>query len=162
MGQVDTSLFTPELVFFDVDASTSDELFETLEPELKAKGYVKDSWLDAIKAREHSYPTGLECQAISVGIPHVEPEHIVKPYIAVIRNTRPIAFAPMGGMVDHDVQAHLVLNLGLLAHAEDQVAVLQALMLVFMDDNACVDILAQTTADDLLATLKKYIDASVE
>ena len=98
MGQVDTSLFTPELVFFDVDASTSDELFETLEPELKAKGYVKDSWLDAIKAREHSYPTGLECQAISVGIPHVEPEHIVKPYIAVIRNTRPIAFAPMGGM----------------------------------------------------------------
>ena len=65
-------------------------------------------------------------------------------------------------MVDHDVQAHLVLNLGLLAHAEDQVAVLQALMLVFMDDNACADILAQTTADDLLATLKKYIDASVE
>ena len=162
MGQVDTSLFTPELVFFDVDASTSDEMFAALEPELKEKGYIKDTWLDAIKTREHNYPTGLECQAISVAIPHVEPENIAKPYIAVVRNQKPIAFAPMGGMVDHDVQAHLVLNLGLLAHDEDQVAVLQALMNVFMNDAACADILAQTTADDRLAALKKYIEESAE
>lgn len=162
MGQVDTSLFTPELVFFDVDASTSDELFDALEPKLKAAGYIKDSWLSAIKTREQNYPTGLECEAISVAIPHVEPENIVKPYIAVVRNTKPIAFKPMGGMVDHDVEAHLVLNLGLLAHDEDQVAVLQALMNVFMNDAACADILAQTTAGDLLAKLKKYIDEAAE
>ena len=158
MGRADTSLFNPELVFFDVDASTSDELFAALEPQLREKGYIKDSWLEAIKTREAAYPTGLECQAISVAIPHVEPEHIAKPYIAVVRNQKPIAFAPMGGMVVHDVQARLVLNLGLLAHDEDQVALLRALMNVFMDDAACADILAQTTPASLLATLKKYIE----
>ncbi|MGI6229687.1 MAG: PTS sugar transporter subunit IIA [Tractidigestivibacter sp.] len=155
MGTLDTSLFSPDLVFFDIEATDSIDFFGKLHDRLAPKGYLKDTWLDAIRTRETNYPTGLELENISVAIPHVEPENIEKPYIAVAKPVRPVAFQPMAAMVDHPVQAQLVINLGLLAHDEDQVAVLQTLMNVFMDKAACEDILAQTTGEGMVNTIVK-------
>ena len=155
MSAVDTSLFTPELVFFDFEAADREEFFAKLGDELKSRGYVKDTWYEAITTREKNYPTGLACEAVQVAIPHTDPEHLEKPYIAVIRPKSPVDFEPMGGIGD-TVHAELIINLGLLAHANDQVAVLQALMMVFMDDAAVADVLAQTTPEGMVETMVKY------
>ena len=58
----------------------------------------------------------------------------------------------MGG----DVPAKLIVNLGLTEHAEGQVAVLQALMNVFLDNAAVEEIMAQTTPEGMVETMKKY------
>ena len=156
MAILDTSLFSPELVFFDVTATTGTELFSWLREKLAPMGYLEDSWLQAIIARENNYPTGFELDNISVAIPHVEPENIAKPYIAVVKPKKPVAFEPMAAMVDHPVQAQLIINLGLKAHDEDQVAVLQKLMNVFMDASACENILSQTTGKGMVDTIVKH------
>lgn len=162
MSQVDTSLFRPELVFFDFEATDEWDFFKKMSDTLKEKGYVRDSWHDAICAREKSFPTGLQFEKIGVAIPHVDPENIVKPYIAIIKPKAPIDFAPMADMVDHPVHTELIINLGLLAHAEDQVAVLQALMNVFMSEEAVNDLLAQTTAEGMVASMTKWCQEYAE
>ena len=48
----ETCLYRPELVFFDFDADTYIDFFEKLSDILLEKGYVKESWLQAIKYRE--------------------------------------------------------------------------------------------------------------
>lgn len=160
MGMVDTSLMSPELVFFDIEAKDASDLFSKLEPIYLEKGLVKETWLEAINKRESAFPTGLPFDAVGVGIPHVEPEHIAKPYIAIIRPKGTVTFQGMGGMPE--TNAELIINLGLLAHAEDQVAVLQALMLVFMNEDAVSDILAQTTAEGLVASMTKWCETYAE
>lgn len=155
MSQVDTSLFRPELVFFDFEATDEWDFFKKMSDTLKEKGYVRDSWHDAICAREKSFPTGLQFEKIGVAIPHVDPENIVKPYIAIIKPKAPIDFAPMADMVDHPVHTELIINLGLLAHAEDQVAVLQAMMGIFMDEEATAEIMAQDTPEDIIDAIAK-------
>ncbi len=55
---------------------------------------------------------GLACQELGVAIPHADPCHIIKPYIAVVRPKTPVAFEPMVGMGD-TVGARLIVNLGL-------------------------------------------------
>ena len=155
MSQVDTSLFRPELVFFDFEATDEWDFFAKMSDTLKEKGYVRDSWHDAICAREKSFPTGLQFEKIGVAIPHVDPENIVKPYIAIIKPKAPIDFAPMADMVDHPVHTELIINLGLLAHAEDQVAVLQAMMGIFMDEAATAKIMAQDTPDGIIDAIAK-------
>lgn len=152
MSAVDTDLFTPELVFLDFEAGDRAEFFEKLGDELSARGYIKDTWLGAITERERNFPTGLACQAIKVAIPHTDPEHLEKPYIAVIKPAKPVEFEAMAGMGD-PVPAELIVNLGLLQHAEGQVAVLQALMGVFMDDSACAEVMAQDTPEGMAATM---------
>ncbi len=152
MSAVDTDLFTPDLVFFDFEASDRAEFFTKLGEELSARGYIKDTWFDAITEREKNYPTGLACQAIKVAIPHTDPEHLEKPYIAVIKPAKPVVFDAMAGMGD-PVPAELIVNLGLLQHAEGQVAVLQALMGIFMDEGACAEVMAQDTPEGMVATM---------
>lgn len=155
MAQVDTSLFKPELVFFDFEASDEWDLFAKMGERLQRMGYVKEGWLDAIEERERNFPTGLQFETVGVAIPHVDPENIVKPYIAVIKPRQPIDFAPMAEMVDHPVKAELVMNLGLLAHAEDQVAVLQAMMGIFMDEGATKEIMAQDTPEGIIEAIAR-------
>ena len=155
MSTVDTGLFTPELVFFDFEAKDRFEFFSKMSEILVEKGYVKDTWLDAILTREKNYPTGLQFEHIAVALPHVDPENLIKPYIAVIKPKEPIVFEGMAG-IGGDVPAELIVNLGLLAHAEGQVAVLQALMGVFMDEASVADITAQTTPEGMGETMRKY------
>ena len=154
MSTVDTSLFTPELVFFDFEASDRVDFFTKMSQILMDKGYVKESWLDAIMTREKNYPTGLAFETVSVALPHIDPEHLNKPYIAVIKPKEPIAFRGMAG-IDGDVPAQIIVNLGLTAHEEGQVAVLQALMGVFLDTDAVSRIMAQTTPEGMVETMRE-------
>ena len=147
MGNVDIDLFKPELVFFDFEATDRFEFFKKMEAVLLEAGYIKDTWYDAITTREKNFPTGLQFETISVALPHVDPEHLVKPYIAVIRPKYPVVFEGMAG-IGGDIPAELIVNLGLTEHAE-------ALMGVFLDAGAVEDIRAQTTPEGMVATMRR-------
>lgn len=154
MAGIDTSLLKPELVFFDFEANDRVDLFTKLGAVLAERGYVKDTWLDAILDRENNYPTGLACEAVQVALPHVDPQHLAKPYIAIVKPKSTVRFDGMAG--SGPVDAQLVINLGLLAHAEDQVGVLQAFLGIFIDAEATKEIMAQTDAQAMIDTVVKY------
>ena len=52
------ALFTPELVFFDWECATPDEVFARLEGELAPRGYIASGWLDAVLTRENCHAGG--------------------------------------------------------------------------------------------------------
>ena len=92
------ALFTPELVFFDWECATPDEVFARLEGELAPRGYIASGWLDAVRTREDAYPTGLAMPAANIAIPHTDPGFVAKPYIAVVKPAAPVTFNAMAGM----------------------------------------------------------------
>lgn len=157
MADADSRLFREDLVFCGVDVPSKEALFERLADVLSEKGYIKDSWIGAIEEREATYATGLGFPGIRVAIPHVDPEHIVTPYIAVVRPSKPVTFQAMAG-IGGDVEAQLIINLGVMRDG-GQVAVLQRLMNVFMDDERAQDILAQKEPKALLDTLVRHFEA---
>ena len=106
------ALFTPELVFFDWEYATPDEVFARLEGELAPRGYIADGWLDAVRTREDTYPTGLAMPAANIAIPHTDPGFVAKPYIAVVKPAAPVTFNAMAGM-GAPVPAQIVINLGI-------------------------------------------------
>ena len=159
---MDATLFCEALTFCDCELGGSDDVFELLERHLRAGGYVADTWLDAIREREPAYPPGLSCQELGVAIPHADPCHIIKPYIAVVRPKTPVAFEPMAGMGD-TVGARLIVNLGLKGNTEAgeeddgawQVEALQALMEIFMDADKVDEILVCDDAAALCACMAR-------
>lgn len=147
-------LFSPELVFFDWDCATPDEVFGRLESELAARGYIAEGWLDAVTAREKAYPTGLAMPAANIAIPHTDPGYILKPYIAVIKPAMPVRFEAMAGM-GAPVPAQVIVNLGITAPG-GQVEALQTLMNIFMDAESAQDVLAQESPAGMVETLDRY------
>ena len=91
-------LFSPELVFFDWECATPDEVFARLEDELAPRGLLAPGWLDAVRTREDAYPTGLAMPAANIAIPHTDPGFVAKPYIAVVKPAAPVVFSAMAGM----------------------------------------------------------------
>ena len=84
------ALFTPELVFFDWECASPDEVFALLEDELAPRGYIAEGWLGAVRTREGAYPTGLAMPAANIAIPHTDPGFVAKPYIAVVKPAAPV------------------------------------------------------------------------
>ena len=156
MANADTALFKPELVFFDMECKDREDFFNQLHDKLDAMGYIQDTWYEGITTREKNYPTVLLCGAAEIAIPHTDPQHLKKPYIAIIKPKTPVRFEHMAG-VDDDVDAELIINLGVLRDG-GQVAVLQNLMNIFMDKEKTADILAQTTQQGMIDAITKYFE----
>ena len=148
------ALFSPELVFFDWECATPDEVFARLEGELASRGYIADGWLDAVRTREDAYPTGLAMPAANIAIPHTDPGFVAKPYIAVVKPAAPVTFNAMAGM-GAPVPAQIVVNLG-IAEPGGQVEALQALMNIFMDADVAADVLGQTTPQGMVDAIRRH------
>ena len=149
MASQDSGLFSPDLVFFDLEAANRHDFFEKLGSRLEEKGLIKSTWLDAIEERETNYATGLHFDHIDVAIPHVDPVNINRPYIE---------FEHMAG-AGPNVHAQIIMNLG-VERDGGQVAVLQTLMNIFMDEAKAKKIMAQDTPEGMVATLKEFFEES--
>lgn len=125
------TLLKPDLVQFDLDVESQAELFRTMAEKLVDAGYVRQSFADAIAARERKYPTALPTKPEAIAIPHTDAKHIEVPFIAPIRLRTPVAWVEMGNdEMTHPVR--LVFMLG-LNKADGQVKVLQALTTKFQE-----------------------------
>ncbi|MFT8708330.1 MAG: PTS sugar transporter subunit IIA [Sporolactobacillus sp.] len=147
--------FKKDLVFLDVDWADTNEFFHQIDDLLKQGGYVAPTFYQAITEREQNYPTGLQTVSVGAAIPHADPIHIEKPFIAVVRPSQPIAFAPMGGSPDDPkIQAKLVFVLGVLRNGL-QVKVLQQMMALLSDETVIDQLLQANTNDELLHIMKQ-------
>lgn len=124
--------FGKELVLLDIDAKTDLEVLDAMAGRMFAQGMVKDSYAEAVKAREKAYATGLELPEMSIAIPHTDPIHVNAPALCLGILRDPVSFGAMG-MADQRVDAKVVFMLSIIEpHA--QLKVLQALMKVFQQE----------------------------
>ena len=85
-----------ELVLTGLDAESSGEVFERLGKTLIKEGYCKDSYIDALKAREKDFPTGVNMAGIGIAIPHTDKSHVHKGAVAIGVLKKPVKFYQMG------------------------------------------------------------------
>ncbi len=116
---------------FTFNASSFDELVDQIAKELSDE-YVKGSYAEAVKAREQEFPTGLKTQNLNIGIPHTDPEHILKPFVYFAKNESKIDIRQMGD--NEPMESEYFFFLG-INDSKSQVGLLSELMELFMNDD---------------------------
>src|SRR5512132_875649 len=86
----------PGLVIAPLAARDACDAITQLGARMRAAGYVKDSFIPAVIAREQTYATGLPTEGIQVAIPHTDVEHVLRDAIAVGVLAAPVEFGEMG------------------------------------------------------------------
>ncbi|MGE5483873.1 MAG: PTS sugar transporter subunit IIA [Ignavibacteriales bacterium] len=124
-----SELVSPELVVIGMKAGSKEEVLDRLASLLTEHGAVKPSYSGAVQERERKYPTGLPTQGVGVAIPHADPEHVLKPAIALATLASPVSFGLMGD-ASSSVEVGLVLMLA-LKDANGQLKTLQKLVEAF-------------------------------
>ncbi|WP_176215243.1 PTS sugar transporter subunit IIA [Cytobacillus gottheilii] len=143
-----SELFDLSLVFYDLEVKSKEEFLEKVSIELETKKYVKNSYKDAIKARELKYPTGLQTEIIKVAIPHTDPEHVNKSVISIARLNKPVQFNEMGNH-DQTVDVELVFTLA-LNDGKNHLGVIQRLIGLFSNGEVMKKLKKSDNKEDLL------------
>ena len=127
MSDTLASTINPEAIALGVTASTGEEVIRLLAGRLEKLGYVRPTYADAVVAREAKMPTGLPVgRDANVAVPHTDPQHVIKPGVALATLAQPVPFASMEDP-DEDVPVGLVFMLA-INDKDRQIDMLQQIM----------------------------------
>lgn len=140
------------LVFAQENFSSSDELFEQVNQKASDLGWVREDFLERIKKREETFPTGIQLMNFGAAIPHTDAECVLEEFVAVVTLQDPVAFKSMEDN-SKQVEAQIVFVLGLnQPHAK--LEMLQSLMGLLQNEAVLSELLLATTATELISTIK--------
>ncbi|WP_313577678.1 PTS sugar transporter subunit IIA [Lacrimispora sp.] len=110
---LDDIAVVPGLVIMDLQAETNQDAIKAMSSLLFEQGYVKESYIEAVKEREKVFYTGLGFEELGVALPHTDAVHVIHQAIAIGILKKPVAFKTMGeldGTVDVKLMFMLAIN----------------------------------------------------
>lgn len=144
-----------DLVSLDMEAKTSMDVIYNLGKLMQDKSYVKDSYIDAVIAREEELPTGLNIDNFYVAIPHTDSNHVNKSNIAIATLKSPVEFREMINP-DGKINVELVFLLA-VKDPKEQVTLLKSLMSVFQNKKLLIKIKNAKEKKEVAELLKDIV-----
>jgi PTS system galactitol-specific IIA component len=142
----------PRAVALGIEAESPEQAIRLLAAKLEALGYVKPTYADAVVKREAAMPTGLPLgQAVNVAIPHTDPEHVIRPGVALGVLKTPVDFANMEEP-DEAVPVGVVFLLA-INDKDKQIDMLQEIMEAIQDPATLGGLARARTADEVRSLL---------
>ncbi|MDO9545691.1 MAG: HPr family phosphocarrier protein [Pelolinea sp.] len=149
MGQ--NKWFHEENLLMPLEAKTKEEAIEELGNLLLKNGYVKESFVPAVIAREKEFATGLPTSEIGVAIPHTDSHHVLKQAVAVGLLPESVKFCEMGDSFDAEVDVRLIFMLA-VPDKDKVMTMLKQVMSVIQDPDFLKSI-AQTSDRSKIAVI---------
>jgi PTS system galactitol-specific IIA component len=135
------------LICIDLDCSTAEEVISHMGKLMQEQGYVKESYVRAVVDREKVFPTGLPGVGLSIAIPHTNPEHVIKPTVAIAIPKRPIKFTMMGS-TDEVLECSIIMPLA-IKNPDMQIQLLKEMMSVIQNEELLKKIKAATDKEEI-------------
>lgn len=153
-----TQWFFEENLIYPLKAETKESAITQLADLLYKNGCVRDTFNEAILARESEFPTGLPIPEMGVAIPHTDCKHVIKPAIAVGKLETPIVFCSMGGESDEFVSVGLILMLA-IPNKDEVMDMLQNLMGIIRDREFIINLRESTNRNDVISILDSKLNS---
>ena len=118
-------------------------------------GFVKDTYIDAVVAREKVYPTGLQLADMGVAMPHTDPPHVYKSGVCVAKLAKPVTFIHMG-TEDQPVEAEMLFMMA-ITDPSQHLETLSKVMNVFQKPEIAKEFKDATTNEELYKVAYKHI-----
>ncbi|WP_432287061.1 PTS sugar transporter subunit IIA [Aminobacter sp. BA135] len=152
MARALMNFLDPQAIALGVEAQDNEAVIRLLAGKLEALGYVRPSYAGAVVKREATMPTGLPLgYALNVAIPHTDPEHVLKPGIALAVLRKPVDFANMEDP-DEAVPVGYVFLLA-INDKDKQIDMLQEIMDTIQSEAALAGLSNARSIEDIGAVL---------
>ena len=142
-------------IYLDIEASDYKEVLQIMGGILLEKGYVKDSYTDALLEREELSTTGLPVEPVSIAIPHTDPCHVIRPCVIVLKLKQPVRFKEMANP-EHMVDAAWIFGL-VFDDGNKQLPLLASVIELAQDETAMNGLMDAEDKEEVYAVVKRYI-----
>lgn len=143
-------MISNELVLLQEDLKNSDEVLDRLAKHLFSLGYVKESFIKAVKDREIEFATGLPTEGYGIAIPHADIEHVNDPCICVATLKNPVDFRMMS---DHDQIIHVSIVVMLALKEGHQHMELLSKLIGFIQDPEILEVIYKSNSPEEIAQI---------
>lgn len=153
--ELENTLIVPGL-----QAKSYEDIMRKLGGALIEQGYAKESYVDALIAREREFPTGLDIDGVGVAIPHTDVSHVCKGGIAIGILEEPVNFVEMGSEDDR-VEVQLVFMLAVIepkAHMDR----LQRILAIIQDKAVLEKLIHTKETEQIIEVIKEKEQAMDE
>jgi galactitol PTS system EIIA component len=148
--------FDDSIILLNLEADNKEEVLTRMGQNLQTLGLVKDSFTDAIIAREAEFATGLPTKGASVAIPHTDVEHVNRKTISVAVLKDPVDFCVMGD--DEETTPVRIVFMLAMDKPHDQLSLLQKLMQIFQDEATLASIVEATSEAAVMQVLADKLE----
>jgi PTS system galactitol-specific IIA component len=153
MAQALMNYLDPGAIVLGLKAATDHDVIRILADRLQALGYVKPSFADAVIAREVMLPTGLPLGGDNnVAVPHTDPEHVLRPGLALATLVEPVSFSNMEDP-DEKLQVSVVFLMA-LNDKDKQIEMLQEIAGTIQSPEIISALIQSESAEDVSRLLR--------
>jgi len=144
----------PEAISLGLDAASAEEVIRNLGGKLMNAGFVRESFIEAVLAREMKMPTGLPLNGYyNAAIPHTDIEHVIKSGIGIATLVKPVVFQNIISP-DEKVDVRLVFILA-IEQPKSLIEMLQEFAGLLQNPQLVADLMHAQHLDQVHETLKK-------
>ena len=155
-----TKWFHEENFLMPLEAKTKEDAIEKMANLLLKNGFVKESYVPAVIAREKEFATGLPTSEIGIAIPHTDSHHVLKQTVAVGILPESVKFCEMGDPFDTEVDVRLIFMLAI--PDKDKVMTMLKQVMAIIQNPEFLKAISQTTdRSEALALLDKQLNGGV-
>lgn len=148
--------FDESIILLDVDVNTKEEVLTAMGNNLVEKRLVKESFIQAIIAREGEFATGLPTAGASVAIPHTDVDHVNRKTISVAILKDAVDFGVMGD--DSETTPVQIVFMLAMDEAHSQLELLQKLMQVFQNADTLKYLVREKNKTNIKNLLEEKLD----
>lgn len=141
------------LIITGLEAKSYEDVMRQVGGALVQEGYARDSYIEALIAREKEFPTGLDVDGMGVAIPHTDVSHVKKAGIAIGVLNRPVTFVQMG-TDDETVGVRLVFMLAVV-NPNEHIDQLQRIIDIIQDKGVLGRLLKVRDAEQIIRIVKE-------
>lgn len=152
--------FYEENLLMPLQADTKEDAIIKLGTLLLQNGYVKDSFIPAIIAREAEYATGLPTGDVGVAIPHTDAIHVNRQAVAVGILENPVPFCIMGDPDCTQVDVSIIFMLA-VPDKDKVMVMLQQLMEIIPDNEYLASLGSTKDREKMVEILDGKLNAGV-
>lgn len=150
------NIIFPELIAAGLTADSADAAIRKAAALLYDNGFVKESYTDAVIARERVFPTGIQLKNAAIALPHTDIEHVIKPAICVVGLSNPVEFSHMGEP-ERKVQAQMLFMMA-IQDPDMQIETIGKVLNVLQSQESLNLFLKAKDKASLYEVAKKYLD----
>lgn len=131
-----------------------DDLYAYLANDLQQEGYVKDTFLDALKTREANFPTGIVSHDYNIALPHVDAEHVKKNALIIVILNEPIKFNRMDKL-DEVIDVKVIFML-LIKDVKYHMQAISDLTKLWFNNEFMTSVLTVKSNPEFIELVRKY------
>ncbi len=153
-------VFNKDLVFLNIDAKDNIDALDQVAKKLYDIGYVKESYIEAVKEREKVFATGLPVDGFAVAVPHTDIEHVNTQSITVATLTKPVTFDVMAG--DGEKCEVSILFMLALKEPHQQLAMLQTVISLIQQKDKLDAIYTSNDKEKIVKIVEEELAKQIE